>query len=390
MKKFVSWLDGPHGTLLRDAVVAAFVGWLTVSEAHTSSYGLLPDGPAAIAVAVVGSAVLIVRTRFPCTVALLATLVQVFDGAFVPIVFAVYTLAVKRGTTRATWLISAWSAVALLLPWRPGLQLSFAYQFDGPDVLLVLVVPLLMVGFPLLLGLWVGQRRQLVASLRDRTRQAELERDMLAVKAVADERTRIARELHDVVAHRVSQITVQAGAYTMSSNTETAEFAEGIRKTGAAAMEELRELLGVLRREDAEDGDAAPKHPQPTLAAACELITEATAAGQHVRADLPDKLPEVPGTTARAVYWLLHESLINAGKHAPGSEISVSLRDHDGQLDVRVANSVGLPRATPVPRSGFGLIGMRERVVLSGGTLAAGPAPGGGFEVAATFPKEPR
>lgn len=116
MKKFVSWLDGPHGTLLRDAVVAAFVGWLTVSEAHSSSYGLLPDGPAAIAVAVVGSAVLVVRTRFPCTVALLATLVQVFDGAFVPIVFAVYTLAVKRGTTRATWLISAWSAVALLLP----------------------------------------------------------------------------------------------------------------------------------------------------------------------------------------------------------------------------------------------------------------------------------
>jgi len=98
----------------------------------------------------------------------------------------------------------------------------------------------------------------------------------------------------------------------------------------------------------------------------------------------------VPGSTARAVYWLLHESLVNAGKHAPGSDISVSLRDHDGRLDVRVANTVGLPRTIPVPRSGFGLIGMRERVALSGGTLTAGPLADGGFEVAATFPKEPR
>jgi signal transduction histidine kinase len=247
-----------------------------------------------------------------------------------------------------------------------------------------------MVGFPMLLGLWVGQRRQLIASLRDRARQAELERDMLAVKAVADERTRIARELHDVVAHRVSQITVQAGAYAVSSNGEMAAFAEGIRQIGATAMEELRELLGVLRREDAEDSDLVPKHPQPTLAAACELITEASAAGQRVHADLPSELPEVPGTTARAVYWLLHESLVNTAKHAPGADISVVLRDHDGQLDVRVANTVGVPRSTPVPKSGFGLIGMRERVVLSGGTLTAGPLAGGGFEVAATFPKEPR
>jgi signal transduction histidine kinase len=311
----------------------------------------------------------------------------VLDGAFVPIVFAIYTVAVKRGNTRITWLVSAWAAVTQVVPWRPGFQLGFTYVVGGPDVLLLLIVPLLMVGFPMLLGLWVWQRRQLIASLRERAVQAEEQRDMLAAKAVTDERARIARELHDVVAHRVSLLTVQAGAVSLSPDRELAEFAEGIRQHGAAAMEELREMLSVLRR---EDGDAAPKHPQPTLAAACELINEASATGQHVHADLPAELPEVPGSIARAVYWLLHESLVNTAKHAPGADISVSLRDHDGQLDVRVANSVGLPRTVPVPRSGFGLIGMRERVVLSGGTLTAGPVAGGGFEVAATFPKEPR
>ena len=387
MKRFVSWLDGQVGVLLRDAVIAALVGWLSVQEAHTSSYGLLYYGPVAIAVAVAGAALLVVRSRFPRTVVLLASLVMVLDGVFTPMLFAVYTLGAKRGNTRDTWLIAAWALIVMLVPWWPGFRLRFLFAADVNDFLLASLVPTVLVGFPLLLGLWVWQRRQLIASLRDRATQAEQQRDLMAGKAVADERARIARELHDVVAHRVSLLTVQAGAVSLSSNQELADFAEGIRQNGAAAMEELREMLGVLR---SEDGDAAPKHPQPTLAAACSLIADASAAGQHVRAELPSELPDVPGSTARAVYWLLHESLVNTAKHAPGADISIALRDHDGRLDVRVANTVGLPRATPVPRSGFGLIGMRERVVLSGGTLAAGPLPGGGFEVAATFPKEPR
>ncbi|MFC0434383.1 sensor histidine kinase [Kutzneria buriramensis] len=386
MKRFVSWLDSPVAVIGRDAVIAALVGWFSVNNAYTSSYGLLYYGPVAIAVAVAGSAVLAVRSRFPRTVVLLTSLLVVLDGVFTPLLFAVYTLGAKRGSTRSTWLVAAWALVVMLVPWWPGFQLRFRVN-DINDAIAAALFPLGFIGFPLLLGLWVWQRRQLVASLRERTRQAELERDMLAVKAVADERTRIARELHDVVAHRVSLLTVQAGAVSLSPNKELAEFAEGIRQNGAAAMEELREMLSVLRR---EDGDLAPKHPQPTLAAACELIADASAAGQHVQASLPEELPEVPGTTARAVYWLLHESLANTAKHAPGADIEVVLRDHDDRLDVRVANTVGLPRATPVPKSGFGLIGMRERVVLSGGTLAVGPLPGGGFEVAATFPKESR
>jgi signal transduction histidine kinase len=386
VKRFVSWLDSPVAVIGRDAVIAALVGWFSVNNAYTSSYGLLYYGPVAIAVAIAGSAALAVRSRFPRTVVLLTSLLVVLDGVFMPLLFAVYTLGAKRGNTRGTWLVAAWALVVMLVPWWPGFQLRFQVT-NISDAVAAALFPLGFVGFPLLLGLWVWQRRQLIASLRERARQAELERDMLAVKAVADERTRIARELHDVVAHRVSLLTVQAGAVSLAPNKELAEFAEGIRQNGAAAMEELREMLSVLRR---EDGDLAPKHPQPTLAAACELIADATAAGQHVQASIPAELPEVPGTTARAVYWLLHESLANTAKHAPGADIEVVLRDHDGRLDVRVANTVGLPRATPVPKSGFGLIGMRERVALSGGTLAAGPLPGGGFEVAASFPKESR
>jgi signal transduction histidine kinase len=311
---------------------------------------------------------------------------MVLDGVFVPLVFALYSLGARRGNTRDTWLIGIWCVVAELVPWPQNFRLPKLEPVDLYFVVMWTVVPLVFGAFPLLLGLWVWQRRQLVVSLRERASQAERQRDLLAAKAVADERARIARELHDVVAHRVSLLTVQAGAASLSSNQELADFAEGVRRNGAAAMEELREMLSVLRR---EDGDP-PKHPQPTLAAACGLIDEAASAGQHVRAELPASLPEVPGSTARAVYWLLHESLANTAKHAPGADISVSLRDFEGRLEVRVANTVGVPRATPVPRSGFGLIGMRERVALSGGTLSAGPCPQGGFEVAATFPKEHR
>ncbi|HEY0498733.1 MAG TPA: histidine kinase [Kutzneria sp.] len=388
MNKLLSWLDSPYAVMGRDALIAAVVASMTVSEAHTTGAGLLHDGPAAVAVAIAGAAVLVVRSRFPRTVALLTTLAVVLDGVSLPLMFAMWSLGVRRGNTRDTWLIAAWAALTVIVPWRPGFRVSFGDGWDPAFLLLLPVFPVVFVAFPLVLGLWVWQRRQLMASLRERAVQAEQQRDMLAAKAVTDERARIARELHDVVAHRVSLLTVQAGAVSLSPNQELADFAEGIRQHGAAAMEELREMLSVLRR---EDGDVdAPKHPQPTLAAACELITEAVSAGQHVRAELPPELPEVPGSTARAVYWLLHESLVNAGKHAPGSDISVSLRDHDGRLDVRVANTAGLPRAVPVPRSGFGLIGMRERVALSGGTLTAGPLLDGGFEVAATFPKEPR
>jgi signal transduction histidine kinase len=387
LSKLLSRLDSPWVVIARDAVLAAIVASMTVSEAHTTGVGLLHDGPAAVAVAIAGAAVLVVRSRFPRTVALLASLAMVLDGVFTPLLFAMWSLGVRRGNTRDTWLIAAWAALTVIVPWRPGFRVSFGDALDPAFLLVLPAFPALFVAFPLVLGLWVWQRRQLLASLRERATQAEQQRDMLAAKAVTDERARIARELHDVVAHRVSLLTVQAGAVSLSPNRELADFAENIRQHGAAAMEELREMLSVLRR---EDGSSVPKHPQPTLAAAGDLITEAIAAGQHVQAELPAELPEVPGSTARAVYWLLHESLVNAGKHAPGSDISVSLRDHDGQLDVRVANTVGLPRAIPVPRSGFGLIGMRERVALSGGTLTARPLVDGGFEVAATFPKEPR
>ncbi|MFI9388617.1 sensor histidine kinase [Kutzneria sp. NPDC052558] len=389
MRKLLSWVDSRYGVIARDTVIAALVAWLSVQEAFTSSFGLLYYGPVAIAVAVAGSLPLAVRSLFPRSVVLATSLLMILDGVFTPLLFAVYTLGARRGNTRDTWLVAAWALVVMLVPWWPGFQLRFRSTLDVNDFFLSFLLETVLIGFPLLIGLWVWQRRQLIISLRDRASQAERQRDLLAAKAVADERARIARELHDVVAHRVSLLTVQAGAVSLSSNRELADFAEGVRQNGAAAMEELREMLSVLRR---EDGDIdAPKHPQPTLAAARALIDEATAAGQHVRAELPASLPEVPGSTARAVYWLLHESLVNTAKHAPGAEISVSLRDFDGRLEVRVVNTAAPPRSVPAPpKSGFGLIGMRERVALSGGVLSAGPRPQGGFEVAATFPKEPR
>jgi signal transduction histidine kinase len=257
----------------------------------------------------------------------------------------------------------------------------------------VLLIDVTLIGFPVLIGLWRAQRRELIASLRERASQAELERDLRAAGAVAEERTRIARELHDVVAHRVSLINVHAGAMTVAATGELAEFAEHIRRNSATAMSEMRELMGVLRQGDSADADLAPLHPQPTLQAVRELVEQAVQDGQRVSADLPEQPPELPGGTARAIYWLVRESLVNTAKHAPGAEIRVALVDREAEVDVRVSNTAGVPevlRAAPAPRSGFGLLGMRERVLLSGGTLSVGPTPEGGFLVSAGFPKESR
>jgi signal transduction histidine kinase len=248
-------------------------------------------------------------------------------------------------------------------------------------------IVLAFVAVPLLFGLWMAQRQQLVTSLRERAEQAERERDLRSAHAVAEERTRIARELHDVVAHRISQIAVLTGAFEVTANGNAARVAESIRSTSTSALEEMRELLGVLRR----GAEVAPLHPAPTLNGVGELVDDASAAGQTVRVDQPDELPSVTGSVGRAVYRLVQESLTNAAKHAPGAEVEVTLHDSERELTVSVGNTTGVPaalRATPMVESGFGLAGMRERVELAGGRLAAGPRPDGGFMVTASFPKE--
>jgi signal transduction histidine kinase len=376
-----TWWDGSVRNLLLDVAIAVTIGVAGWQHSKTNLAGLLPFGAGTVVAVVAVAVAFVFRRRFPATMVVLAVAGLALVGMIAQLAVAAYTMASRRGNVRETWLATAMLFAAVVVPW--GLRFSVE-EFTSLALNGVAIVVA-----PALWGLWIVQRRQLLASLRNRAEQAERERDLRAASAVAEERTRIARELHDVVAHRISQIAVLTGALAVSRDGKAAEVAEVIRGTSTTALEEMRELLGVLRRGE----PTAPLHPSPSLDSLHNLVNEAVATGQRVHVDLPDELPAVPGSAGRAVYRLVQEALTNAAKHAPGAEVRLGLGVTHSELTVSVRNTPGAPRAlrsVPVVESGFGLAGMRERVELAGGRLQVGPRPDGGFTVAASFPREQR
>jgi len=229
----------------------------------------------------------------------------------------------------------------------------------------------------------LGSRLRAQRALATQTEHTEVER---ARRAVLEERTRIARELHDVVAHHMSLIAVRAetAPYRLSGLSEPAraEFAS-LSEVAREAMAEMRRLLGVLRQ-----NQAPALAPQPQLADLPALVDAARRAGVSVELSVPAALGQVPPGVGVCAYRIVQESLSNASQHAPGAAVTVSL-DHDsGAILLRVANGPGEPVGPSGNggRPGHGLTGMRERVALLGGSLSAGPAPDGGFEVSAVLP----
>ena len=229
----------------------------------------------------------------------------------------------------------------------------------------------------------IGSRLRAQHSLVTQTERAEAER---ARRAVLEERTRIARELHDVVAHHMSLIAVRAetAPYRLTGLTDSAqaEFSS-LSEVAREALAEMRRLLGVLRYDQ-----PAALAPQPQLADLPALVDAARQAGAPVEFSAPTALGQVPAGVGVCAYRIVQESLSNASQHAPGAPVTVSV-DHDrGAVLLRVANG---PGAHPAPsgnehRPGHGLTGMHERVALLGGSLTAGPAPDGGFVVSAVLP----
>jgi signal transduction histidine kinase len=223
-----------------------------------------------------------------------------------------------------------------------------------------------------------------------RRRAAQLERayaesGTLAQEAVAQERARIARELHDIVAHSVSIIAVQAGAAEelLDSDPELARAHMGaVRRTARETMSEMRRLLNVLREDD------APHAPQPGLARLDELLDDVRAAGVPVELVEEGERPALGPGVDLVAYRVVQESLTNVRKHAGAVPTQVLLRYTRDQLAVDVSNSPGERPAAPNGAGGHGLIGMRERVVLFGGTFDATPRDDGGFHVHADLPIE--
>jgi signal transduction histidine kinase len=237
-------------------------------------------------------------------------------------------------------------------------------------------------------GMYVRARRQLVLSLRERAERAEAEQQLRVEQAQQHERARIAREMHDVLAHRISLLSMQAGALEFRPDAPPEEIARAagvVRASAHQAMEDLREVIGVLREEP--DG-AEPERPQPTLANLPGLLDESRQAGMHVSSDcrLGD-LAAVPDGVGRNAYRIVQEGLTNARKHANGAAVDVRVDGAAGSgLTVEVRNRMPVGGVASLPGAGTGLVGLSERTLLAGGRLEHGRTPGGDFELRAWLP----
>ena len=235
------------------------------------------------------------------------------------------------------------------------------------------------------IGAYVRTRAELLAALTERAERAEAERELLAREAIATERTRIAREMHDAVGHRVSLMVLQAGAIEMAATDRerVEQLACQVQVAGRQALDELRQAVGVLR--DSEDV-GAPLAPQPGLEDLDRLVKELRAAGMTVDLSRRDETAEpVEAVVSRAAYRVVQEALTNAGKHAPGAAVAVAVERTDGQLVVRVTNGAAREPSSATG-GGFGLVGLRERVRTLDGVLRAEPRLDGGFVVEAVLP----
>jgi signal transduction histidine kinase len=239
----------------------------------------------------------------------------------------------------------------------------------------------LFVALPLVAGLWVNARREM---LRERAEHLEREQTARAEQARAQERARIAREMHDVVAHQVSLIVLQAGALQVNASDESVATSAGqIRATGREALSQLRGVLGVLRSPEAEGAGLAP---QPVLRDLDGLLDQSRIAGLPiVRRDEGEPRP-LPAVVERAAYRVVQEGLTNIHKHTDRTSAEVRLDYTPAELLVTVTNAPPARLVAPSPGSGLGLVGLRERVELLGGELSASRAPDGGFALTARIP----
>jgi signal transduction histidine kinase len=311
--------------------------------------------------------------------------------AALTIVFGVIlALSVEGGTLTVAGLLGLVTVLYLFSSryrrrWSVLIALPFLVNaitpFSGDEPSFSGVLLLMLVVAAEALGDSRRQRGEAIAE-RDETRRAMV--DTLQDQAAMGERARIARDLHDVVAHHVSAIAVQAETARLTTEglpEEGRAHFEAIGQTARDALAEMRRLLGVLR----EDTDgAAHREPQPGLARLNELVDTARAAGTPVQLTLEGTVAPLPPGVDLCAFRILQEALTNARRHAPGAAVDVELAYADDMLRLRVRDHG--PGAADPASDGHGLLGMRERAIMVGGTLSAGPADGGGFAVEAELP----
>jgi signal transduction histidine kinase len=319
-----------------------------------------------LALGIAGLVLVAWRRRYPVTVALVLNLVSAVSASMAgPATLALVSLATRRQLREIIPVgLASLGASIVLVTIDPMSK-------DDPFVLttsLVVAIIAITVGW----GMYIGSRRELLASLRERAETTESEQAARLAQARTAERTRIAREMHDVLAHRISMVTMHAGALSYCDDLtpeQVRETAGIIQENSHQALTELRQVLGVLR-EDA--GDAAPERPQPSAKDLTALIEDARASGMNVVSEL-GPVTEVPDLLGRTAFRVVQEGLTNARKHAPDTLVAVQLSGgpEDG-LTIEVRNPLRIGSPLDVPSSGLGLVGLAERTALVGGRLRHG------------------
>jgi signal transduction histidine kinase len=377
--------------LVQDILLGVFVAAMQVQgtlakPADIGSRPLADVGHLGYVLLAVSGLVLIGRRRWPVPVFLttaLASLVYYAVGfsdgpGWIALFVALYTLT-AYGDGRRSLTLAGVAVTALAVGW-----LVFAAG----------IVPRAAIGWVFFriaasvmaaaLGESVRSRRAIAAEALERARQAERTREEEARSRVDAERLRIAREVHDTVAHAVAVINVQAGvtAYLLDKRPERArEALETIEQTSAQALHEMRAVLGVLRSSD--NG----RVPHPGLGQVTELAAMAREAGLDVQLEMTESAPPLPSPVDHTAYRIVQESITNVIRHVGSTRVTVALDYGPDVLDVRVTNEgPRLPAEVSTVGAGRGIQGMRERCGLLGGELTAGPRPDGGFEVTARLP----
>ncbi|MFE1175980.1 sensor histidine kinase [Streptomyces sp. NPDC058773] len=343
----------------------------------------LVPAPVFVALVMVQGVALLWRRRRPDALAAVAVVfIPLVTPSFSILPVSLYALA-KYGASRRNLLLGSGAAAVVLIAWTAvitGLEPDAFVPYS-----VFLVVPSVMV--PVLFGMYRGAKRSLMVTLQDRADRLEREQHLLASQARLEERTRIAREMHDVVSHRVSLMVVHAGALEAGAGGTGVAVDTGrlIGDMGRQALNELRQVLGVLRLNDAEQ--QVPLSPQPTPEDLATLVEESRAAGMQITFDVIGEPPAGDSTVQPTLYRVIQEGLTNAHKHAGKVPARVEVRYQEDAVRVIVENEApDGPVTSLLPSGGHGLVGLGERVTVLGGTFEAGALENGGFRISATVP----
>ncbi|MPZ80416.1 MAG: sensor histidine kinase [Actinophytocola sp.] len=349
-------------------VLAVLDVWLVIPE-DAPGYSLWLSGAAVAA--------MVMRRHVPF-LAVLVTVPGFLTGwSQLAAMVALGTLAKRRGWSWQLVVSSILVFSCYFIIWPLSEFVAMTWREHALDVIWGVIVA----GMPIAIGMLFTARQELSARITELANSREREKALYTETVRAAERTKLAREMHDVVSHQVTLIAMQAGALQVATKDDAAKgTAMTIRELSTRTLDELRNLVGVLRSGDEADG------AQPGLDELGELVRNFRSDAVPVALDVNAEPSRLPRSVSHAVYRTVQEALTNVRKHASGARASVKVVAQQDTLLVEVRNGRAGPPQPALPSGGHGLIGLRERAGLLGGTFQAGPTSEGGFRVAATYP----